>query len=550
MLQGKCSFPGIQQIVEASISFVHGISPSVAVVTIAPQRNFIGEGGDLVFSFNGTESRFKDCKIDQNSFERTAEGEVWRLQIFDRRWKWSMGAVGGCYNLRDDDGSIKDGTLKTPQQLAKLCLDAVDEFNIAIGDLPNNARPEVQWDYDVPMEALARLCDELGCRIVLQLDDKVAIRKAGEGRQLPVPQTVMERSLTIDPPEMPDIIAIVCAPDLFQHDFELEAVGLDNDGTIKPINDLSYMPSGGWLEADIFDADFKRVSGEADRQLAIDTVGKYYRIVTPFTLPGVVGQIKSLDQILPIKNQQVDTITEDGIKKNKLAVVYGVWYKYPDGGDGDGNSADALTELVDDDDPQIYKWPFRIDDQRGLVIFTYPVFRNTGDSPTVLFAAAQILLRASCCVRDKETLALRRHLVARFTAGNFKTPTKCIIHNELQLTSVDGVTNAAEIDPECEHLLDGALQEYQINLPESATYAGLEKCELDGAIQQIIVDLSKRGMRTTISRNNEILARTLPCKQRRWAERLRYYTKTSGYAIGRSIGQVFQFAAGWWTRAN
>ena len=64
-----CNFPGIRQVLRCSMSFTTGITPSSAILEIAPQADFTDTIGDLVFSDGDTTITFKDCKLDTNSFE-------------------------------------------------------------------------------------------------------------------------------------------------------------------------------------------------------------------------------------------------------------------------------------------------------------------------------------------------------------------------------------------------------------------------------------------------------------------------------------------------
>lgn len=100
---------------------------------------------------------------------------------------------------------------KSPQQLAKLCLDALGETNYDVSELPDTARPYVHWDEVRPAEALARLCDQFGCRVVLGVDDRVYVRQVGVGQPLDRTdgRTVSEG---INAPELPDKIVIRTAP--------------------------------------------------------------------------------------------------------------------------------------------------------------------------------------------------------------------------------------------------------------------------------------------------------------------------------------------------
>ena len=113
---GIATFPGLNQIVEASFDFTTGVTPSMATLTIAPQVNFTAQVGTLTFFDNmGVELQWPNARVDTNSFERNSSGLIWRLVIYDRRWKWQQtgggGIVNGGANLRWDDGTIIFKTL-------------------------------------------------------------------------------------------------------------------------------------------------------------------------------------------------------------------------------------------------------------------------------------------------------------------------------------------------------------------------------------------------------------------------------------------------------
>ncbi len=143
--------------------------------------------GTLVLTFGETRVEFPDCKLDYGTVERTAGGLICRLALLDHRWRWRFGQISGTYNVRRDDSQLQknaddaDNSERTPQQLATLCLEAMGETQFDVGDLPNESRPSVEWDCVVPADALAALCDQLGCRVVLQLNNRVALRRAGVG---------------------------------------------------------------------------------------------------------------------------------------------------------------------------------------------------------------------------------------------------------------------------------------------------------------------------------------------------------------------------------
>lgn len=241
---GRFLFPGLNSVLGATMTLAHGTAPSFIVCRITPQNNFTVPQGTAQFVYgNEPPITFPDCKIDIASLDVGTGGQVWTLRIADRRWKWAFGEITGRYNLVKPNGRIDLDTEKSPQDLAKLLLKEMGEVRFDVSQLPNETRPYVEWASDNPAEMLNRLVEPLGCRVVLGLDNRVRICLLGTGANLPTTR-IMGGGFGFDPPEKPDAIKVVCAPTQFQARIVLEAVGLDTDGTVKLIKDLSYNPLG------------------------------------------------------------------------------------------------------------------------------------------------------------------------------------------------------------------------------------------------------------------------------------------------------------------
>lgn len=565
-MHGYATFPGVLGVIEADISVVEGISPSVCTLTITPQAQLLQEGGTLRIGFGSIWVDFQDCKVDSGSIERNAAGEIWRLRILDRRWKWAFGAISGSYNLRNADTTLQTDTEKTPRELATRCLEVMNETGYDVSALPVEPRPTVQWDYDVPMEALASLCDALNCRVCLSLETgKVKIVKVGEGAPLPY-GPVVSGGATVNPPEMPTTIAVVGAPIRYQHDFELEAVGLDTDGTIKPIDNLSYKPSAGWASCDIeeFD-DVLEAKGKREQNLARQSVFRWYRIKQPMTIRGfrdIDGStvVQTRRQVLPIFDELAETILQtnqaDGTKelRNRPSLVYGIWC--PDA-DSVANITSTLTPpptaTVDEDDA-VYVRSHNVNTELGIVMFDAPVFRNTANAAANLlsYGPATLYLRASCNARSRIGLALFHYNRERATGAPFDTRIQYVHRPDIEMSyipeydrygNVTLTDNKAEADKEADYWIDATLREYQATLPQTTTYAGLVMQDLDGAIQQITFAVTQRGTFTTISRNDEQLTRTLPYRFRRQQERAKAEARTT--AIENGIAPTWRPGTRW-----
>ena len=564
MLQALVEWPGILQFETATLSLTHGISPNVAIISLLPQKKRVEEYGTLIFKFTGGGRTFVECKADYSCAEFNESGEIWQIAILDRRWRWRFGAISGSYNIRDEDQYVKASSEKTPQELAQLCLLAMEEDKWDVSALPNDTRPEINWDYDNPAAALAELCDTLNCRIVPKFDcRKGTIVAPGDGVELPK-GGVENTAETYNPPEIPDKIGIVCGPTLYQADFSLEPVGLEVDlsggdtgrqDAIDRIDNLSYKPAEEWK--DVLPGDRQTIYdqfGEDEAEAAEASVWKWFRLKLPddgFYIQGfseVNGPISSLFQVewqdsLVQTADDADVYEADGATKRRLpATVHGVWYDTR----WDG-SFDNVKENVD---PSQYTdgkcpFPFSIEPQRRLVKFGKHVYRNAaGVAPCVEPLPPELYLTTACTLRDPKTMAPVRYTRPRVTGSSGNTTTHYESHPEIVLAYVKGETvNQEAVDKECDYYLDAIMRQYQDVRPESATYSGLVDIHLDGAIQQVSYRIDASGASTTVSRNTELLTHVTPYAERRRQERLREDQKR-GRRADRMIILVPQAAFG------
>lgn len=270
-----CTWPGVPAVESCVYTCSHGASPGVATLVTIPQPTGTDrpqEFGDLVFSDGRRSVAVRDCKVDSLTSQQGPNGVTWLIRIFDRRWKWrtptaDYGAVSGAYNLTEVMGKLTPWTIRSPEEMARLCLDAMGETNYLI-DLPKGlekkdgadldrylragenfppslANPEMVWDYTPPHLALQRLCDFFGRRLVFQpVANRVVIAPQGVGKE-PAPNAPYEASSPgLDAPETPAAVGVAGARTRFQARFLLEPVGEEWDGSYLPIDRLSYAPRG------------------------------------------------------------------------------------------------------------------------------------------------------------------------------------------------------------------------------------------------------------------------------------------------------------------
>lgn len=544
-LQGYARFGKLSQVLSFNFTFSLGVAPSVATLVVPPVTNTSQLLSDVLqIEYGNLSIIWPDCRVDRIDIGEDAAGQtVWRLTILDRRWRWSdRGAVSGYYNVRRDGlaANIITETLKSPRELARLCLDEMGETQYDLSQMPNVARPEIEWDFTLPAEALARLCDSLGCRVALGIDNRVRIVRLGVGGSLPE-YPILDGDLGLDPPDPPERLAIVGDRIRWQGDFELEAVGLEVDGEVKPIDSLSYSPKIAegvrWYDPD----HFQDVTDLKARRVARESVFRWYRIKTPFRLPNWKEKITSLDRILPLDSKQIETRSIDGRMEPLPPWVYGVFW------DGDESGASGTEEVEDDvvKRPKGYYYrSFAVDQETSIVKFSEPVYQLVFDDKAIygyLAKPAELKLRIACNLRHKETRGWYRSVTERKAPGKPKKKghKRYILRDDVkrEIYQTYGAGGKVEDNEKealqiAEHYLALAEAEYQTKQAGSFTYAGFLPLSPDGAIQQVTWSIDGRGFATTrASYNKEELLFAPSYEERRLLERtaaaLYYSEKTS-----------------------
>ncbi|HEY1191394.1 MAG TPA: hypothetical protein VGE74_27415 [Gemmata sp.] len=263
----SASWPGVLAVESCTGTVSHGITPATFVLTTYPQAAAPLAFGDLLISDGGRTVALRGCKLDAVSGRAGPDGQTFVLTILDRRWRWRTGAISGRYNQLDTRGKLVPWTIRSPRELAELCLKAMGETNYEVRlpegltsaagkdykrflELGENfpqslANPPVAWDFTPPAEALARLAEYYGCRVIYQpLADRVLVAPLGTGPVLP--EGFCEAiAPSVDGPETPSAVAVAGAPVRIQMRLLLEPVGKEWDGSYRPVNELSYAPQAG-----------------------------------------------------------------------------------------------------------------------------------------------------------------------------------------------------------------------------------------------------------------------------------------------------------------
>ncbi len=497
-----------------------GITPGQVTMTLAPQDSFVSQIGILKMTYEDQEIELARVRCDAATLRKSpTDPRLWELTAFDRRWEWAYGDTPrASYNVRDGDGNVIAATQKTPQQLATLLFGYMGETDYEVSLLPNTNDdgdafwPEMSWDHDVPAEKLAELLEMCGCDVSLGLDDVAWIESLGYGSHLP-DGGIVSKSRTIDLPEPVHEIRALADRSQYQvDDVLLDAVGLDTDGAVKLLINLAYAPAGGWSSIcapDTWDAIVESVvlpDGRIvkPRETYQKSVYKWYRLPDTFNVPGL-GVALSREDLLPCVDLQVDTMTENGVKKRKPAEVYGV-VRTDFAGGYQNTAADTLCETK-----------FDLDTETGIVKFSEYVYQygNVNDPANKTNLPATLKLR--CSIQGE------REGVSEDVNADSALPTKTLTTNDVCYMYKTTPVNDAAVAAVLWYLVDQWKSKMQRLTIQERTYNGLREIDTDGLVRQVTWQCSTDAAATTsASENSEMVdPSVMPEKVRRVYEKLR-----------------------------
>jgi hypothetical protein len=548
------TYGGLGAVQSGQFTLTRGTSPSVAILMVYPQDGIPPITGTLSITFGSRSLNFRDCLLDSATQQTTGTGQIIECRIKDRRWKWANPVVSGEYNVYRDNGELDTTTEKTPQQLATLCFEALGETGFEVGALPNDGRPHVFWDYSSAAQSLESLAESYGCRVVLGLDDVARLCRLGEGESLPILDSIMSGGDVIDPPETPSEIVVVGEPDEFQADFLLEAVGLDTDGSVKLLADLSYKPAAGWLGADVDEGFLESIADTnlPGRMLAQRTVFRWYRVKESTFADTLPDALKSQPFAISASTQleflpyQLETKYASGEEQQRSPVVYGYFYNNKDEAEKNNLSAvSAIVALQQDSTDEIHSTMlytgaprldlkhrdiesggFGVDLKNKIVMFAEPVYADTWQGGVVEHGDATLYLRIAFRLRKPDTREYL-HTEATKTLGGTNYPLVVrapgLVRRLAPQYSADNkfqtagyvVDTAADFIREAQLYADGAAREFQTLQAATYTYEEILPISPDGAIDQVSWSVdSNSTAKTTAMRNNDVQS-YLPSYQER-----------------------------------
>ena len=339
----------------------------------------------------------------------------------------------------------------------------------------------------------------------------------------------VEFGTTVEAPDAPKELLGICEFTEHETDIELEAVGLDKDGSVKPIKDLSYNPKPG--EDDGFGADF--ISGEdldtADEKTLFKlSVFRWYRVkdkqpIFKWPAPGKDpmidpdtgrGPLRRLHELLPISATRITLVDEIGPDVVRRTT------RVPASIRGDFTLDIEFTAKLNARD-QAVSDAFDIDEVTGIVHFQKPIFKWSSQDAAGVPVPAVLKLRC--------TVFSSRYTKTKDIGGNFGTLTvRCanigrqyIEKTQIGVIKTEGANNESDVDAKVDAILDRKAREFQMEFRGYAKYIGMQPAELDGKINQITWSVDSSGAFTSVSANSEHHIGVPIARERRRRERSR-----------------------------
>lgn len=491
-------FTGIAVVEKATVVKSRGVTPAKANLTCQLQGSAPPLIGQLAMSDGNASEVWQDAAITHavRRHVTKTKGHLVSVTVADRRWKWSQSIVSGVYNTRLDDGTISPANKKSVQELFGLIFQALGDTVDASG-APANLYPAVTWIGQRCDRAMQQLLKLSGCDIVLDYQLNVArVVRRGSGAFLPANGQEIEPPLTLTNGPVPGNLLVAGLPVVVQSKIKLQEVGIDKDGTIKLVDQLTYKPSGGW--GNEWPLDFAGVSDEADRALARQTVWRWFAIkefaeggLAIPQLPGIA--ISKPTQLLPLRERLLETDKDhNDVPRQNFPYLEGdFWYKADDGSTSDH---------------QRYTGKFRILYDLGIVVTETPVFKFTSGK----VEAPALYLTCAHHVRDPQTDGLVLYSRQRSLGGGSTTVTEQppLLRSIIRLyskTSPSSVQdNLADVNAEADAYLDAMqVQHAPTDPPGAMQYRGFVFPSLDGAIAQVKHVFGGGGAYTIVSRHCE-----------------------------------------------
>jgi hypothetical protein len=361
-----------------------GTKPSEFVIRVPHDANLNLVAGNLeLYSDDGGYVTLANSIPDLSTIWTEFRGgrREFVISIRDRRQAWAGASISGRYNRRYRDNSIAGATKKRAGEIAGLCLAAAGEPSGSAPDL-GNVYPECDWASESVTKALDQVLSYVPSQVCRTKTDSYEIIRTDEGDDINDSWPLTAPNYLADIDSGPKTLKAICGKSWFGCKLELEAVGLDTDGNYKLWDDLSYTPAGGWAAE--WPTLFSGVNPGYRSWLALNTVGRCYRVKVPQTLPFTDGNGNT---IVLTSRESIDLDPYRlmfGEQDPAPCYVNGTFWPYTD---HPYNTENCPVVACD----------FELDNVNKLVRFAQPIFKF--DS---CIAAADLYLHTSFHIRGAD----------------------------------------------------------------------------------------------------------------------------------------------------
>jgi hypothetical protein len=127
----NASFPGVSSLSDLSYLTQVGITPGTITIKCHPASTPAARGTVTFGVTDGSETRtvtLPDCLLERPRASRDGSKNELVLRLYDRRWPWRTSyPIDGHYNQQDDHRKLRPKTVRSPYQLAVLCLKEMGE---------------------------------------------------------------------------------------------------------------------------------------------------------------------------------------------------------------------------------------------------------------------------------------------------------------------------------------------------------------------------------------------------------------------------------------
>ena len=488
-------FPGMSYPTSVSAVVLRGPAPSRILAEAIYEPQYGAGYGDLAFT-NGNQGiafyQSAACSYHLRHGLDRHDRIIVSATFLDRRWKWKFSQCTARFNERLPNNSIKystkhPGYRRSARDIFAAILASLADGGADVSQAPGNVYPRCFWQNVPADEALRELCRLTHCTIVLTSANQIRVVALGVG--IPLSNTPDKKAVNsgFRLGAVPAGVAIGCGPSIFQSKLLLEAVGLDYDGRIRPIDELSYKPDGGWAREEPF---FFPNVDQSKRHLACQTVWRWYRVKGQVNgslpVPGTSYPVVSADQYR-LTPWLVEVGDNGGMPCHLPARVYGEYFPQQDFPENTPKKANVPSA-------------FRILPELGIVEFPFPIWKEGTGNYAGDYVEPKLYLETGYHLADAQGFGLECYRPRSATGFGTFTNDWTLPHPELWEAHVvqygsDGVqiagstNNLGTVNAEAgEYLARAVTAIRNVEYSTDMIFGGIAGYDLDGIRSQALIE--------------------------------------------------------------